>query len=107
VALPVVLGEFAEFSQGGVLAGYNVAFDWMFLKTACARHAVMLKADYHIFDVFSVAWLHSRTVGQPKSLRLTHLAQLYELPPQPEPHTALADAQLTLELLRAVNRRLG
>jgi DNA polymerase III epsilon subunit-like protein len=101
------LSEFANFCQGGLLAGYNVAFDWMFLREACTQVSVELKIDYHIFDVFSVAWLHSRTFAEPKSLSLSNLAQLYDLPAQPEPHAALADARLTLDLLHAVSRKMG
>lgn len=104
--LKKALSEFAAFIKGGLIAGYNVAFDWMFLREACVQNAISLDIDYHIFDVFSVAWLHSQTFAKPKSLSLTNLAQLYELPPQPEPHTALADACLTLDLLRAVQQRM-
>ncbi|MFA6197988.1 MAG: 3'-5' exonuclease [Patescibacteria group bacterium] len=107
IDLKTALIEFAGFSKGGLLAGYNVSFDWMFLKEACVQHNVKFEIDYHVFDVFSVAWLHCQTFAQPKSLSLSSQAQLYALPPQPEPHTALADARLTLGLLQAVSRRMG
>ncbi len=100
--LPTVLKDFASFAAGSVLAGYNVAFDWGFLKHAYRTHDLDLDVDYHVFDVMSLVLADVLRRGRPQSIRLRDALLRLGLPPQPEPHRALTDARLTLEVLRAV-----
>lgn len=106
--LSEVLKDFADFSDGSVVAGYNVAFDWGFMKAACQTHSIDLNVDYHIFDVMSLILSDVLRSGRPTSLRLRDALLRFGLPPQPEPHRALTDARLTLAVLRAwIERAAG
>lgn len=100
-----VLRAFATFADGSLLAGYNVAFDWGFLKHAYRTAAIDLNVDYHIFDVMSLVLADTLKTGQPASIRLSAALKRLGLPPQPKPHRALEDAKATLLVLQALLKR--
>lgn len=97
-----VLREFATFADGTLLTGYNVAFDWGFLRAAFQRLGLSLNVDYHLFDVMSLVVAQTLSAGQPASIRLGATLKHLGLLPQPEPHRALEDARATLAILRAL-----
>lgn len=99
------LRELAAFSQGALLAGFNVAFDWGFLNFAFRRAQVVPRIDYHLFDVFSVAF--ERTAGEDGGYTLRTFCRRFNVPAPGEPHHALEDARAALELLRAVRSASG
>lgn len=100
-----VLREFAAFADGALLTGYNVAFDWGFLRTAFQRLGLSLNVDYHVFDVMSLVVARTLSAGQPASIRLGATLTRLGLPLQPEPHRALEDARATLALLKFLQQR--
>jgi DNA polymerase-3 subunit alpha (Gram-positive type) len=95
-----VLHDFAKFTHGSVLGGYNVAFDWGFLKQACRHYNVTLTVDYHIFDVMSLVLADVLRHGQARSIRLKDELLRLGLPEQPVPHRAIVDARLTVQVLQ-------
>lgn len=107
-----VLELFVRFSNGAMLAGFNVAIDWAFLHTAFDREDIVdlnagLPFDYHLFDVFSVSYEAIRKDPKLASWNLRSLCDLYGVSRPPDPHQALEDAKATLELLKAVRKRPG
>ncbi len=104
---PEVVREFVQFAQGGMLAGFNVAFDWAFLARALdlKNRPDPWPFDYHIFDVFSVAYHRAIASNVPMTKwTLSAFCEQYGIPVPPKPHRALNDAKRTLELLRALQQ---
>lgn len=105
VACSEAVGQFVRFADGGMLAGFNVAFDWAFLSRALdlSSRPEPWPFDYHIFDVFSVAYHHATTSGVAMTKwTLSAFCEQYGIPVPPKPHRALNDAKATLALLRAL-----
>ena len=99
------LREFVAFGKGGLLAGFNVTFDWAFLEAACNREAVRQEFDYHRLDIFSIAFEMVLREQRPVAhWDLGSLCALYQLPQPPEPHRALEDARAALALWKAARR---
>lgn len=94
------LHEFASFIAGGVLAGFNVAFDWGFLNLAFRRAGLSPRIDYHLCDVFSLAY--ERTAGENIGYTLRTLCQRFGVTFPGDQHHALNDARATLALWRAL-----
>ncbi len=102
VMLDHAISEFLVFADGGMLAGFNVAFDWAFLHTALNQLGIPLPREYHIFDVFSLAYHRALQQGPVDRWSLAALCKHFGVPVPAKPHRALADARATLALLRAV-----
>lgn len=103
--LDEALAEFAAFIEGGLLAGYNVSFDWGFLKDVLQKSDANVHLDYHVFDIMSLVLADVLKSGKPQSVRLTHVLQRLGLPPQPEPHNALEDSRCALAVLKTLTDR--
>lgn len=102
-----VLDAFCVFGSGGVLAAYNVTFDWDFLHSALRDFAIPDPFDYHRFDVFSVAYDYAMTHGGVAALDLETVSRFFHLPDPPRPHQALADAQAAFAVLRAIHANIA
>jgi DNA polymerase-3 subunit epsilon len=106
IPLRVALREFASFSAGGMLAAYNISFDWPFLDAALRAQGVAPTFDYHRFDVFSVAldYLHER--GESCERTLSAMCKRFGIPAPV--HRALGDARAAMRLLHAIrNERVA
>lgn len=95
------LARFAEFCRDGQLAGYNVAFDWMFLKHALYQYRIELVADYHVFDIMSAVRAVSNYHSPTGTWRLRDVSRMYEIGQQAETHRAIDDATLALAVWKS------
>lgn len=55
-SLQEVIQKFAGTVPGGIITGWNVAFDWSFLEHALKRLNINSDFDYHRLDVMSIAY---------------------------------------------------
>jgi DNA polymerase-3 subunit epsilon len=96
-----VMHEVARFTRGCPLVAHNAAFDRSFWRAELAR-AECTPDDAHVFACTML--LSRRLYPQAESHRLATLARLHALPSAGRAHRALADAQVTAQLLMRMQR---
>ncbi len=96
-----VMHEVARFTRGCPLVAHNAAFDRSFWRAELAR-AECAPDDAHVFACTML--LSRRLYPQAESHRLATLARLHALPSAGRAHRALADAQVTAQLLMRMQR---
>ena len=92
--------QFNAYAQSeAVLCGHNVAFDAAFLRAAYASAGIDYPFDYHILDVWSVAFflLETQRISL-QSHNLSTLCELYGIP-RGSRHDALEDVRATASIL--------
>ena len=88
-----------------VLCGHNVSFDASFLRAAYDRLGRPYPYDYHMVDLWSVAFFIFSTDGiKPPDYRLDTLAGLYGIR-RDKRHDALQDVRVTATILRYLYQR--
>ena len=95
------LGAFCTFGSGGILAAYNITFDWSFLHMALLKEAIEPPFEYHRFDIFTLAYEYVLATGA-SEMKLRAMCARFNIPLPPEPHRALADARAALAVFRAI-----
>src|SRR3989344_1051301 len=91
----------ANISPNGVIAGWNVAFDWEFLEHAFTREGIIHKFDYHKIDVPSITYAQLFKMGRFASLSLWSVAPLFGIK-LPSIHSAMEDVRATYEIFKKV-----
>ncbi|MDO8601589.1 MAG: 3'-5' exonuclease [bacterium] len=88
------LTEFLKHTQDAVLAGHNVAMDWMHLHNALERSGLKPNFFYKSLDTFSMAWQKLR--GNPAFVKfsLEELGNYFGVD-RGRAHRALDDARTT------------
>ncbi len=108
VDLKTGLEQFLSYTEGTVLVGHNIAFDWMHVKKSLEQYGMRFNYYYKGLDTFSLAW--QKLAGHPSlpHLSLSELSAYFKLPPG-RPHRAIDDARTTyqvfLKLLKEPERR--
>jgi DNA polymerase III epsilon subunit family exonuclease len=96
-----VVAKFDTFApKDSILCGHNVAFDVAFLKATYERTGLPFGFDYHLLDIWSVAFfvLGARAKKLP-SYNLTALCSLFGIERDPS-HNALQDVRASAAILR-------
>lgn len=98
-----VITEFDAWApQDVLLCGHNVAFDVACLKRGYGVGNLDYRFDYHILDIWSIAYVATRALDlRVGGLTLDDLCAYFGVP-RPQPHSALADARASAEVLRSV-----
>lgn len=114
-----VLEEFNNLAPGGMIAGWNLALDFVFLDVAFRRHGIKRNFDYHALDVLPLAWFHSTFPRQAQDrsgqapqgnseqvneLKLSKFCEYFEIP-RGAKHQAMADVKATYQLFRKLIAR--
>lgn len=94
VELDGALKLLGEFTEGGILAGYNVSFDWSFLTFAYSLLGQDDPFHYHRLDVMSMAYAKLYKKRAVTKFSLKEICSYLKIP-QKHAHRALADAQTT------------
>jgi DNA polymerase III epsilon subunit-like protein len=85
-----------------LLCGHNVAFDAACLEHAYGMANLEYRFDYHILDIWSVAYVVTHVLGLGVGGHtLDDLSALFGVQ-RPWPHSALADARASSAVLRAI-----
>jgi len=95
-----VLQELAEFAPNSHFVGYNSAADRMFLEQAYLREGKQLNKffDYHLLDVYSLAFIYFKDKAAPERLRLRMVATELGVNVPEGKHNALDDVRLTYQV---------
>lgn len=97
--LEEVLPKFNDLAADGMLAGWNISFDWAFLENAFVRLNIEPEFDYHRLDVMSIAFEKLYPTLDVKSLSLRKVASYLGIS-LPEIHRALDDSRATYEVFK-------
>ena len=91
--------KFSDFSNGCVLAAWNITFEYGFLSEAFSRVNLPDSMDYHRIDLPSLAWFK---LGRLEHFSQNDIAVMLGLSKEPEPHRAITGAEYALSILRAL-----
>ncbi len=97
-AIPLgdALKRFDELARDGVLVGWNVAMDFLYLKKAYADAGMIPSFHWQVLDVMSMAF--DRLYATPlKEFRMGEITEHFKIK-NDKHHDALADAQMTYEM---------
>ena len=97
VDLKTGLEQFLSYTEGCVLVGHNIAFDWMHVKKSLEQFGMNFNYYYKGLDTFSLAW--QKLAGQPNlaHMSLRELSTYYSLP-EGRAHRAIDDARMTYQV---------
>jgi len=93
--------QVANISPNGVLAGWNIAFDWSFLMHTFEHYEIIPKLDYQKIDVPSIAYSELFKNENFVSLSLRKVAPLFGIK-LGVVHSAMEDTRATYEIFKKV-----
>lgn len=99
ISLKEAMEILSKKTEGAIMVGHNVAFDYLFLDKAFRRAGYENKMHYHKLDTVSIAFakLHgNKDIGR---FSLQNLTEHFKIENK-NIHTALGDARATLELYK-------
>ena len=101
--LATALAEFRAFADPAdvTLAAWNATFDYSFLQEAYRRIGEPFPYNFHVLELWSLAWLTFPDVSSPI---LAKTAEALGVEKRHQ-HDALADARTTADVLRAILAR--
>lgn len=99
VSLKEAMEQYGRKTQNAIFAAYNIAVDWSFIDLAFKKTGVSHSMDYHMIDIPSIAWAKLRHTSIEK-IRLSVLAPLLGVPPEPEVHRAINGANVAYQILK-------
>ena len=96
IPLADALKQFDELARDGVLVGWNVAMDFLYLKKAYADLSMTPSFHWQVLDVMSMAFekLYATDLHE---FRMSEITEHFKIK-NDKHHDALADAQMTYEL---------
>jgi DNA polymerase III alpha subunit (gram-positive type) len=97
VFLPHAIQNFSKFAADGVLASWNITFEYDFLAEAFRRVGLANPMDYHRIDIPSIAWFKFSPINK---ISQDAIGALLGLPEEIKPHRALQGAHYALDILR-------
>ena len=97
VDLKTGLEQFLSYTEGAVLVGHNLAFDWMHVKKSLEQCGLRFNYYYKGLDTFSLAW--QKMAGRPNlgHISLRELSSYFGLP-EGRAHRAIDDARMTYQI---------
>lgn len=94
-----LLNDLNILAPGGMITGWNVAFDWMFLDVAYRKAGIKPAFDYHKIDVLGMTWIKLFNNTDFKLIKLSEACKLLGVN-RTKKHRALADIKDTYEVFR-------
>ncbi|MBI4059409.1 3'-5' exonuclease [Candidatus Microgenomates bacterium] len=106
--LKKILEDLNKLAPEGMIVGFNVVFDSMFLDLGFRKFNIKPNFDYHILDVLSLAWAYVLPDSNVHEVKLSTLCKHFGIE-RKEKHRALADIKATYELFTKLMgiRQLG
>ncbi|MBI3638504.1 3'-5' exonuclease [Candidatus Wolfebacteria bacterium] len=94
---------FLQKTEGAILAGHNLLFDWYYINKALAEYNLKPTFWYKGLDTVSLAWQKLRQNPGIKSFGLKELAAYFEIE-QEKPHSALDDAKTAYRVFMKLSK---
>ncbi|MES2213458.1 MAG: 3'-5' exonuclease [Patescibacteria group bacterium] len=98
VSLAEAVKIYAEKTKGAIFCAFNTTFDWGFMNEAFRKTKVKDEMDYHRLDLLSIAW--ERGLKRQESWSLKKTCEIFDVPPEPDPHSTLNGAMVAYELFK-------
>ncbi len=102
VDLKTGLQEFLSYTQGTMLVGHNLAFDWMQIKKSLEQCGLQQNYYYKGLDTFSLAWQKLRTKAKLRRYSLKELSDYFGVN-QGQAHRAIDDARTTYQIFKKLS----
>jgi len=99
VDLKQALRTLAEKTDGAIVVGQNVTFDWCFLEFAYRARGIEWPVMYFPLDTKSIAYAKFYDDENMKNYSLRELCEHFRIPNE-NAHTALSDARATFEVYK-------
>ncbi len=107
VSLKEAMKIYGEKTSDCLFCSYNVSFDWGFINEAFFRFGVtnpMSTFENHDrLDLLSIAW--DRGLKNQESFSLKTACKLFDVPPEPDPHSAINGAMTAYELFKELQSK--
>lgn len=101
VPLKQALEELAAVTEGAIMVGHNVGFDYAFLEKAFQEEGVENKMHYHKLDTISLAYARLFDNLDVQKFSLRNLTAHFSIT-NSKAHSALSDARATYELYKKI-----
>lgn len=95
--------EFLKYTDGTMLVGHNLAFDWMHIKKSLEQCGLEANYYYKGLDTFSLAWQKLASTGKFKRYSLKELAPYFGIDPG-HAHRAIDDARTTYQVFLKLSK---
>lgn len=99
-----VLKKIAELSIGGMIAGWNIAFDWEFIENGFHKYNIESTFNYHKVDVQGIAYAALYKEKGVKSLKMRKVAEYFGIK-LGSVHGAEEDVRITYEIFKRLMSR--
>ncbi len=97
--------QYAAKTQKCIFCSYSVSFDWGFINEAFHTTGILnpmsTRENHDRLDVLSLAW--AKGLKNSPSFSLKSACEMFGVPPEPEPHSALNGALTAYELFKKVS----
>lgn len=107
IPLKEAMKIYAEKTKNCIFCAYNATFDWGFISEAFRKTGVpdpMSTFENHDrLDLLSIAW--EKGLKREESFSLKTACKVFEIAPEPEPHSALNGAMTAYELFKKLQPR--
>lgn len=104
VSLSEAVKQYAEKTKDAIFCSYNVSFDWGFICEAFQKTGISnpmnTRENHDRIDVLTMAWM--KGLKESPSLSLLSACKMFDVPPEPEPHSALNGAMTAYELYKKI-----
>lgn len=97
VDLKTGLEQFLSYTEGAILVGHNIAFDWMHVKKSLEQCGMRPNYYYKGLDTFSLAWQKLAGHKDIERISLGELARYFNIP-EGRKHRAIDDAKATYQV---------
>lgn len=88
---------FQGFAATGVLAAWNITFEYTFMQQMFKKTRIFDPLDYHRIDIPSIAWM---LIPELKYLSMDAVGKHFNMKPEATPHRGIRGAAYELEILR-------
>ena len=100
ISLKSALEEYSWLTQEAIFAAWPSYADWTFLVEAYRKTALKNPLDYHIIDVWTLAYEKLKDKPELGSLKLSTVCDYFGIPREPMPHRAINGAQKVYEVYK-------
>lgn len=99
VDLKIAIEKVYQMTKGGMISGWNVAFDWAFIEAAFRKLKIESNFNYHKVDVQAIAYAVLYKNKEINNLKLRSIAAYYGFD-LGDVHGAMEDIRITYEVFK-------